>query len=200
MAKDKKKSPIKELGGNLKKSAWAAIIESLVVIVFGVLLIAWPGIILSIVAKVLGVVLIVIGVYQIINYFMVGGPNDFFDNSLLAGVISILIGIAAIVATVDLANVFRVIVGIWLIYEALVRFNTAIKLHAAGTSVWGYVLLIAIVMLAAGIFVTFNTTAVLLLIGWIMVLSGIFGIVGDFIFISEVDSVEKTLTRGDKKA
>ena len=198
MVKSNKKNPIEKLGGNLKRSAWGAILESLVVIIFGVLLIAWPGIVLTIVAKVLGVVLIAIGIYQIFNYFLSGGPNDFFDNSLLAGVISIIIGIAAIVATTDLANVFRIIIGIWLIYEALVRFNTAIKLHSAGTSVWGYVLLIAIVMLAAGIFVTFNTTAVLLLIGWIMVLSGIFGIIGDFIFIQEVGTVEKTLTKGPK--
>ena len=199
MAKNNKKNPIEKIGGNLKKSAWGAIAESLVVIVFGALLIAWPGIVLTVVAKVLGVILIAIGIYQIINYFVSGGLNDFFDNSLLAGVVSILIGIAAIVATDDIANVFRIVVGIWLIYEALVRFNTAIKLHSAGVSVWVYVLLIAIVMLAAGIFVTFNTTAVLLLIGWIMVLSGIFGIIGDFIFIQEVGSVENSLTKGRKE-
>lgn len=195
MVKKATKSPVEKIGGSLKKTTWAAICESLVVIIFGVLLIAWPGIMLSIVAKVLGVILVVIGIYQVINYFVTGGQDDFFDNSLLAGVVSLLIGIAAIVAGEDIANVFRVIVGIWLIYEALVRFNTTIKLHAAGVSVWGYVLIIAIVMLAAGIFVTFNTTAVLQLVGWIMVLSGIFGIIGDFIFIQEVDTVEKNLTK-----
>lgn len=183
------------LGGNLKKSAWAAICESIVIIIFGVLLIAWPTIILSIVAKVLGVVLIAIGGYQIINYFVTHGQNDFFDNSLLSGVVCALIGIAAILAGEDIANVFRVIVGIWLIYEALVRFNSAIKLHAAKVSVWGYVLLIAIIMLAAGIFIVFNTAAVLQLIGGIMVVSGIFGILGDMMFIREIDSVVKSITK-----
>ena len=193
--KETAKGPIERLGGSLKKSAWSAVCESLVIIIFGVLLIAWPDVILSVVANILGVILIVIGAYQIINYFVVRGQEDFFDNSLLSGVVAVLIGIAALVAGEDIANVFRVIIGVLIIYEALVRINTAIKLHAAGVSSWGYVLIVAIIMLAAGIFVTFNTTAVLQLIGGIMVVSGIVGIVGDIIFMQQVDTVEKKLIK-----
>lgn len=189
------KHPIEELGGSLKKSAWSAVIESIIIIIFGILLVIWPSIVLSVLSTVLGVILIVLGVCQIINYFVVGGQNDFFDNSLLTGVIFTLIGIAAIVIGEDIANVFRIIVGIWIIYESLVRINSAIKLHAAGISNWPYVLIVAIILLAAGIFITFNTTAVLQLIGGIMIISGIVGIVGDAMFIQKVDAIEEKLTK-----
>ena len=59
----------------------------------------------------------------------------------------------------DIANIFRIVVGIFLIYESLVRVNTAIKLNNAGISIWKYVLLLAIIMLVLGVFVTFNDVA-----------------------------------------
>ena len=165
------------------------------ILILGVLFIAWPDITVVVVANILGAVFIINGIYQIINFFVVKGQTDFFNNNLLTGVISVLIGIAAIVIGEDIAKIFRVIIGIWMIYEALVRVNTAIKLNAAGVKVWSYILIIALVMLALGIFVTFNTGAVVQLIGWVMVITGIVGIVGDIMFIQQVNTVVEKLTK-----
>lgn len=189
------KRPIEQIGWNIKKSAWSAAIESLVIMVFGILLVAWPDVTVLVVANVLGAIFIVSGIYQIINYFVVKGQQDFFNNGLLTGVLSLLIGIAAIVMGEEIANVFRIIIGIWMIYESLVRVNTAIKLHAAGLKIWSYILIIALVMLVLGVFVTFNSGAVVQLIGWMMILTGIIGIVGDILFIQQVENVVNKLTK-----
>lgn len=193
MAKKAIKRPLDLIAGNLKKSAWAAIFESIVLLVFGILLVAWPGITYYIASVVLGVILIVLGLYQIVNYFIVKGQEDFFDNSLLFGVVSVIIGIAAVCFVGETFNIFRIIMGIWLIFESLVRVNTTIKLHAAGLSVWGWVLVVALIMLAAGIFVLFNTTLVIQVVGALMIVAAVFGIVGDIVFVSQVDSVAKSL-------
>ncbi|MBQ7852922.1 MAG: DUF308 domain-containing protein [Muribaculaceae bacterium] len=187
--------PIEQINWNLKKTAWTAASDSLVILIRGVLFIDWPDITVGVVANILGAVFIINGIYQIINFFVVKGQTDFFNNNLLTGVISVLIGIAAIVIGEDIAKIFRVIIGIWMIYEALVRVNTAIKLNAAGVKVWSYILIIALVMLALGIFVTFNTGAVVQLIGWVMVITGIVGIVGDIMFIQQVNTVVEKLTK-----
>ncbi len=183
------KRPIEAASSNIKKNAWVAAIESLVIMLFGILLVAWPDATISIVANVLGAILIVNGIYQIINYFVVKGQNDFFNNGLLMGVISLLIGIAAIVIGEEIANVFRIIIGIWMVYEALSRVNTAIKLHSVGVNAWSYILIIALIMLVIGFFVIFNTGAIVQLIGWMMILTGIVGIIGDAIFIQQVNAV-----------
>ena len=193
MAKKAIKRPLDFITGNLKKSAWAAVFESIVLLIFGILLVAWPGITYYIVSIVLGVILIIVGLYQIVTYFIVKGQNNFFDNSLLFGVVSIIIGIAAVCFAEQTFNIFRIIMGVWLIFEALVRVNTTIKLHAAGLSVWGWVLAIALIMLAAGIFVLFNTTLVIQVIGGLLILGGVVGIIGDIVFVGQVDSVAKTL-------
>lgn len=195
------KRPTERIGADLKKSAWSAIVESLVILLFGILMVVWPDITIRVIANILGVIFIISGAYQIINYFVIKGQKDFFNNSLLRGVIVLLVGIAAIFIGEDLANIFRIIIGIWMIYEALVRMNTAIKLHSVGIKAWSYTLIIAICMLVVGIFVTFNTGAVITLIGWMMILSGVFGIVGDVMFIQYVGKVADIITgQAEKEA
>ena len=123
------KRPIEKISWSLKKSAWSAAIESIVIMIFGILLVAWPDVTIIVAANILGAIFIISGIYQIINYFVVKGQNDFFNNGLLSGTVALLVGIAAIVIGEDIAGIFRVIIGIWMIYESLVRVNTAIKLH-----------------------------------------------------------------------
>lgn len=188
------KRPIERISWDLKKNAWSAAIESLIIMIFGILMVVWPDITIVVIANILGAIFIISGVYQIVNYFVVKGQNDFFNNGLLSGVLALLVGIAALVIGEDLANVFRIIIGIWMIYESLVRMNTALKLHSVGVKSWSYVLIIALCMMAVGVFVTFNAGAVVSLIGWMMILSGIFGIVGDIMFIQHVNAVADVLT------
>ena len=193
------KRPVEQIGNDIKKSAWGAAFESIIIIVLGVLFIAWPETMVKVVSYIIGSFFIIKGAFQIINYFLAKGQNDFFNNDLLIGVISVLIGIAALVIGEDIANVFRVIVGIWLIYESLVRINTAIKLHSANIPVWKYVLILALVILVFGIFVTFNN--ITNVIGWMMIAAGVVGIIGDIMFIQQVSLlIEKLTGNKDEKS
>ncbi len=188
------KRPIEKVGNDLKTNAWTAIIESLALIVLGVLFLVLQDTMLQIFAYILGAFLIVRGGFQVIEYYMVNGQRDFFNNSLLSGVISILIGIAVLLVGSEIANVFRVVLGIAIIYESLVRINFATKLASAKIPVWKYTLVLALVMLVLGIFITFYSGAVITLVGWMMVITGIIGIVGDVMFVQNVNQVVESLT------
>ncbi|MBQ2673045.1 DUF308 domain-containing protein [Candidatus Saccharibacteria bacterium] len=181
------KRPMEQIGNDIKKSAWSATIESLAIMILGILFIAWPETMVKAVSYIVGVIFITKGLFQVINYFMEKGQNDFFNNNLLMGVISILIGIAALVIGEDIANVFRVVIGIWLIYESLVKVNTAIKLSSAGIGIWKYVMILALVVMVLGVFVTFNDVTTV--IGWIMIAAGLIGIVGDIMFIQQLNTL-----------
>lgn len=187
------KRPIEQIGGDIKKSAWSAAIESLAILILGILFIAWPDTMVRVVSYVVGTIFIVKGSFQVITYFMEKGQNDFFNNNLLFGVISILIGITALVIGEDIANVFRIIVGIWMIYESLIRVNTAIKLSSADISIWKYVMLLALVVMVLGIFVTFNDVTTV--IGWMMIIAGLVGILGDIMFIQQINSLVEKITQ-----
>lgn len=187
------KRPVEQVGSDIKKSAWSSVGESLALLILGILFIVWPDTMIRIVSYIVGAIFIIKGAFQIINYFLEKGQNDFFNNGLLIGVVSALIGIAALVIGEDLVNIFRIVIGIFIIYESLARINTAIKLHAAGINVWRYVLLLALIVLILGILVTFNDAGTI--IGWVMVASGLIGIVGDIIFIQQVNNIVSKLAK-----
>ncbi len=148
------------------------------------------------VAYIIGAIFVVKGTFDILTYLM--DKRNIYSNLLLSGVISTLIGIAALVAGPNIANVFRIIIGVFLIYESLVKLNSAIKLHYANINLWRAVVVIALIILVLGIFVTFNDTASV--IGWAMVFAGIVGIIGDVMFIQQVDKLTATITgRTSKK-
>ncbi len=188
------KHPAEQVGSSIKKLAWSAIMESLALIILGILFIVLQETIVRILAYLIGVFFIVKGGFQIVSYYMEKGQNDLFNNKLLSGVVSILIGVALSIIGEDIANVFRVVIGVIIIYESLVRINTASKLSVAKIDAWKYILIIALIMLVIGVFVTFNSGAVITLVGWMMIITGIVGIVGDAVFIQHVNRVIDAFT------
>lgn len=188
------KRPVEQVGSSIKKLAWSAILESLALVILGILFIVLQETIVKALAYLIGVFFIVKGGFQIISYYMEKGQNDLFNNGLLSGVISVLIGVALLIVGEEIAHVFRVVIGVIITYESLVRINTASKLSVAKIDAWKYILIVALVMLVIGVFITFNSGAVVTLIGWMMILAGIVGIVGDAVFIQYVNKVIDAFT------
>ena len=185
------KRPIEKMGSNIKKSAWSSATESLVTLVLGILFIIWPDTMMRAVAYIIGIFLVVRGAFNIMAYFM--DSSNVYSNLLLSGVVSTLVGIVALIMGPNIANVFRIVVGIFLIYESLVHLNNAIKLYHAGVNFWQVVATFALIILVLGIFVTFNETAAV--IGWAMVIAGLIGVISDVMFINQVDRVIEYLTK-----
>ncbi len=193
------KRPVEQIGSDIKKSAWSASIESLALLIIGVLFVIWPEAMVRILAYIVGAFFIVKGGNQIISYYMEKGQNDFFNNKLLTGVVSVLIGIASLTIGEDIAHVFSVIIGILIIYESLVRINAATKLASAGIKAWQPILTLGLVMLVVGVVVTFLSHGATVLVGWMMILTGIVGLVGDIMFIKHLNVLIDKLT-GTSKA
>lgn len=174
-----------------KSTGWMAVMESILVGILGLILIINPTGILKVIFYVVGLFLIVKGVYKIVNYFAVHGKSDFYNNDLLYGVIALIFGVLAMVLWEQLGGVIGIVVGAWMVYGALVRMNTAIKLHTAGVSQWIYVLVLSLLMLAIGVYMIINVGAVLAMVGWLMLIAAVIGIVDDVIFMRHLDAITK---------
>lgn len=172
-----------------KSTSWMAILESLIVGALGIMLLVNPDGMFKIIFYVVGIFLIIKGVYKIINYFAVHGKYDFYNNDLLYGIIALVFGILAVVLWEQLGKLIGIAVGAWMIYGALVRMNTAIKMHTAGIREWFYVLLLSMIMLALGIYMVISASAIPMVIGWIMIAAAGIGIVDDILFIRHLDAV-----------
>lgn len=172
-----------------KSAGWLAILESIVIGVFGAILVLNPDGILKVLFYVIGIFLIVKGVYHIVNYFAVHGKYDFYNNDLLYGIVALVFGVIAVVLWEQLSGAIGIVVGAWMIYGALVRLNTAIKLHAAGVKEWFYVLLLSLIMLALGVYMVVSVGAVMAVVGWIMIAAAVVGVIDDAVFMKHVDAI-----------
>ena len=175
----------------LKSVGWAAILESLVIGVLGIVLLWHPEGVLKAIFYVVGIFLMIKGVYKILNYFATHGQYDFYNNDLLYGIIALVFGVIAVVLWEELGGVIGLVVGAWMIYGSLVRINTAIKMRTAGIREWFYVLVLALVMLALGIYMIINMEAVMAVVGWVMIAAAVVGILDDLMFIRHLDELTR---------
>lgn len=176
-----------------KSTNWLSILESVVIGVLGVFLITNPNWITQIIFYIIGIFLMVKGVYKIVNYFVVHGKSDFYNNDLLYGVIALIFGILIVVLWEKLSDAIGIVVGAWMIYGALVRLNAAIKLHAVGAKNWFYVLLLSLLMLALGIYLIIYAGAgfIVQVVGTVMIIAAVVGIIDDAVYMKELGELSK---------
>lgn len=168
----------------LKKSGWTDIIISLIFILFGIMLIARPESIVSVIAIILGLIFIAVGVLRIIDYF----ATDKKDNYIFAmAVVSIIIGIVIMFCADIILSAFRILIAVWIIYSGIMNLQTTIVWKDYKSKLWLTTLILAIVMIIAGIYILINNGAILQTVGIAIVVYGIVDIIENVIFIKKVD-------------
>ena len=173
----------------LKKTGWVSIVEAVIFAVLGVILIWKPDETLNFISLVLGLIFIVAGGYKIITYFLAKGKYDFFNYDLIYGIMACILGAITIMYGSTIASVFRIIMGIWIIYSSVIRLSSAFKLRAIDSPIWIHSLVLAIAMFVCGLYVTFNFGAVVSTIGVVILIYAIIDIAEDAIFIKNVKEI-----------
>ena len=173
----------------LKKSGWVSTLESMLFAILGIILVCRPEGTVKIITGLIGTIFIVIGILKIINYFSSKGINDFFNYDLVYGLTSIVIGFVAIFYLNIIASIFRIIIGIWIVYTSFVRINASIQIKRVGSEVWLYSLILALIMFACGVYVIINSNAIIVSIGIIMIVYAVIDIIEHIIFMKNVDKI-----------
>ncbi|MFR0822837.1 MAG: DUF308 domain-containing protein [Clostridia bacterium] len=173
----------------LKKTGYVNIIESLIFIVIGIVLMWKPEETLVVISYILGGIFCVIGALKIVNYVQSKGKNDLFNYHLVYGVMAIIIGIITIVYSGTILNIFRIIIGIWIIYSALVRGSSAIKLRNLESRLWICSLVLAMAMLICGIYIIANSGAIIFTIGVAILVYAIIDLAENILFLQNTKNM-----------
>lgn len=172
-----------------KKTGWVSICESIIFAILGAILIWKPVETVKLVSYALGAIFVLIGISKVINYFLSKGKYDFYNYDLILGLMAIVIGIITFAYSDTIGAIFRIIIGIWIIYSSLIRINLAFKIKNMGVSVWSYSMILAIVMFACGLFITLNAGSVIVTIGIMMIIYSVIDIIEDIIFMKNVKEI-----------
>ena len=173
----------------LKKSGWIGIIESAVFTILGAILIANPEQTIKIISYILGIGFIILGIYKIIGYIREKGEKDLFNYELIYGIMIIVIGLISIVYSSTIAIIFRIIIGIWIIYSSVIRASSSLKLKNTNSNIWIYTLIIAIAMFICGLYIILNEGTIIMTIGILMVIYGVMDIIENVIFLRHVNDL-----------
>ena len=181
----------------LRRMAWSSTLESILTIVFGVLLVVWQDDIVRIIAYLVGGFLLLKGGFTIASYLFSKEQKKGLNGELVLAIVTFLIGVVIFAVGEHIADVFRVLVGVLIIYEGLIRLDNAMKLRSAGVVNWSAVMAIAIIMLTFGMFLAFFNGAMAFLIGWFLIVTGLIGLFSDVMFIQNTSALLEKL--GGKK-
>lgn len=181
----------------LRRTAWSSTLESILTIVFGVLLVVWQDDIVRIIAYLVGGFLLLKGGFTIASYMFSKEQKKGLNGELVLAIVTFLIGVVIFAVGEQIADVFRVLVGVLIIYEGLIRLDNAMKLRSAGVVNWSAVMAIAIIMLTFGMFLAFFNGAMAFLIGWFLIVTGLIGLFSDVMFMQNTSALLEKL--GGKK-
>lgn len=170
----------------LKKSGQASIIESIIFAILGAVLIAKPEETVKVISYILGAGLIIVGIYQIVNYIKMNGQNDLYNYHLIYGVMTIVIGIITIIYSATIGSIFRIIIGIWIIYSSVVRASSSLKLRAIKSNIWIYTLIISIIMFCCGLYIVLNQGTIVVTVGILMLVYAVMDIIENIIFLRNI--------------
>lgn len=173
----------------LKKTGWIAILESIIFAILGIIIVYKPEGTVRVITGILGTIFILAGIYKIINYFISKGSNDFYNFNLIYGLTAIVIGIVTMAYMNVISSVFRIIIGVWIIYTSFVRISTSLQIKRIGSSVWIYSLILAIIMFICGLYTIINPGTIIVTIGAIMIIYAIIDMIENIIFMKNVKEI-----------
>ena len=181
----------------LKNSGWADIIQALIFAIIGIFLIVQPELSTQIASYVIGGVCIAIGIVKCVDYFISKGKYDFYNYDIVYGIIAIIIGLITIFCSGLIESIFRITIACWIIYSGLMRLSLSTKLHTAKIDMWSVSLILSLIMIVGGLCMLFQSGALALTIGIIMLVYSIIDIIESLIFIKNIDKLDDIFEKID---
>lgn len=141
----------------------------------GFVLALFSGSLLTTLIRIFGIVLAVYGAYELYLYFGVHRSTNM--SPMIIGIPSLILGLFLSFWPQALLNVFPMIAGIILVFNSVIQIQRALVMRSAGMSSWVMTLVLALVMLAAGIFLVVRPGSminmILRLTGYALIVEGV---------------------------
>lgn len=150
---------------------------SILYLVLGLVLLIWPGITSSVICLVFGVLLLIYGAVTIIAFLIRDSKAGSFLFDLVLGIVGVALGLLLLLRPDILLSILPVVLGIYIIIDALLNVKRAIELHRMAYQRWWVILVLSLVSAALGVVILLRPylTAEMLIrvIGFVFLYTGI---------------------------
>lgn len=199
-----KKGPQESLDGirrKVKEMKAEMLILNCAIIILGLLLVIIPDKFNQFMGQILGAVLIIWGVIRCIAFLRLKGEEMFGSFALVQGAAMLGFGIFFIIKPDRFGDLLNVAISLIVLLIAVLKIQNAINYMKLKISKWWLHLIVAVVLLAFGIFALIRPEGIaanlmLILIGVSFIVSALWDIVS-ILFMSKV--IKKTAKETEKK-
>ena len=170
----------------MKREKMISFLVSLVLVIFGVVLVIWPEAALAVVSKGLSLLSICVGVALLLSYLLKREKRSINEWKLMLGVIFVLVGIFLLPKLTIVLSVIPFILGVLVVCSGISKLLHGLEYRKLGYPAWWVTVLIAVgAMIFGGVVVInpFKTVNLALrVVGVILVLDN-FANVFDTVYI-----------------
>lgn len=173
----------------IRKTGKESIFISLCLIGLSIILITSPAEVAKIITYTGAGMLLFVGISRIVTAYKINRQFSLknFDNA--SGIALILAGIFTLIFSSTIFALIRIILGLWLAYNGILRLITAFRLKQIYANSWIPYLIIAILLIIGGLYLIFTSNALIRAAGIVLLISSILDLIGGFIFNSHVDEL-----------
>lgn len=125
-------------------------------LVLGLILLLWPGITAKVFCYAFGAVLLLYGAISIISFFVHDSRSGLLQIELILGILFAGVGLIFLLKPDFVMKIFPVVLGIYLIIDALLNLKRAFELKRMGYQNWVVMLVLSLLSVAIGVVVLIN--------------------------------------------
>lgn len=181
-----------------------SIISSLVLVAFGILLIAQSEATILAISYIIGALLIAVGVIAGINYIKNIKETTRNELEIVYTLVCVILGIIVINNPEAIASIIPLVIGVIIVINSATKLEYSIELRKAENELWVSTLILSIIMLVCGIILIFNPFkgAILLtrIVGIFILIYAILDLVSTVIIKNSFKAAENTVKEAIKDA
>ena len=105
------------------------------------------------------------------------------------GIMAIIIGVIVIRYNAALESLFRILMGVWILYTSLIKFALTLKMKSRDIEAWVVSMALSVLMFFFGLFIVFNAGIIIKTVGIFMMIYAIVDIIEDILCIIKINEV-----------
>jgi uncharacterized membrane protein HdeD (DUF308 family) len=167
---------------NLKKTELMNLFISVLFIIIGIILVINPEQVLTIISLVVGIGFLVLGAIKIFKYLKDKSNSSEIYLDIVVGLMAIIAGLIIIFCTSAIEAIFRIIIGVWIIFSGCMRLSLVKQLKKANLKEWTISLALALIMIICGLYMILVPGTVVAVIGAIIIAFAVINLVQSIMF------------------
>lgn len=173
----------------LKKTGYSDMLISVIFALIGLFMIVNAETATKIISNVIGGVIIAVGIVKIISYYIAKKNDEINMYNIFYGIIAVIVGLIIITCSGLIGSIFRIMIGIWIIYSGIIRLSFTLRLRNADCDIWKVSIILSIIIVIGGLYILFNQGAIILTIGTIILVYSISDLMESVIFMKYIDKL-----------